>query len=161
MEEENLDTVESTNDTEEAATEAEGTETESTEEVDAAKLAETNKKLYARLKKTEEELKQYKTAKPELKTPPAADVEEVVLKAQGMAPELLTQLKEVAALKKISLLDAQSDKVFVAIKNDFDKEQKSKAAALGSSRGSGSQKVQKTLMTPGLSREEHKKLLQG
>jgi hypothetical protein len=94
----------------------------------------------------------------ETQTPAAVDVEETVLKAQGMAPELLAQLKDVAALKKVSLIEAQKQPLFVAAKEEFEKAEKSKAASVGSSRGSGSKQVVKTLNTPGLSKEDHKAL---
>lgn len=89
------------------------------------------------------------------------DVDERILKAQGMNPELLKQLKDIAALKKVSLIDAQTDELFVAVKAQFEKEEKRKAAQVGASRGSGSVQVRKTLNTPGLSREEHMKLVKG
>lgn len=92
---------------------------------------------------------------------PVVDVDERVLKAQGMSDELLKQLKDVAALREVSLIDAQKDDLFVAIKEKFDKEQKTKAAALPPSRGSGSKKADKDLSTPGLTRDEHKALVMG
>lgn len=92
--------------------------------------------------------------------PPAADVDERILKAQGMSDELLTTLKKVASLNGTSLIDAQTDDLFVAAKEKFEKAQKSRAASMGASRGSGSPAPKKDLGTPGLSREEHKKLVQ-
>lgn len=132
--------------------------------IDEEAIVERNKKLYARTKKAEADAKAAKNQtvpapKPEAPaTPQAPNVEEVVLKAQGMAPELLSQLKDIAALRGVSLLDAQSDPLFVAVKSEFEKAEKSKAAAVGVSRGSGSQKAKPSLATPALSREDHKAL---
>lgn len=83
------------------------------------------------------------------------DVDERILKSQGMPTELLTQLKKVASIEGLSLLDAQADPLFVAMKEKFEKEKRIKDASLGSSRGSGGAKARKTPTTPGLTREEH------
>lgn len=83
------------------------------------------------------------------------DMDERILKSQGMPNELLTQLKKVAAIEGLSLLDAQADPLFVAMKEKFEKEKRIKDASLGSSRGSGSAKARKSPSTPGLTREEH------
>lgn len=89
---------------------------------------------------------------------PQPNVEEVVLQANGMPDELLTQLKKVAAINGTNLIKAQNDPIFVAVKEKFEKEQKQKDASLPASRGSGTVKAQKSLATPGLSRDEHRKL---
>lgn len=93
--------------------------------------------------------------------PSSVNVEETVLKAQGMPNELLTQLKKVASLEGISLIDAQKNDLFVAVKDKYEKAQTTKAASVGTSRGSGKVSVKKTVNTPGLSREEHKALVRG
>lgn len=87
-----------------------------------------------------------------------SNVEEIVLQANGMSDELLVQLKKVAAINGTSLIKAQNDPIFVAVKEKFEREKKSSSASLGASRGSGAAKVQKGLNTPGLSREEHMRL---
>lgn len=92
---------------------------------------------------------------------PSIDVDERILKANGMDDELLKQLKDVAKLRNISLIDAQKDDLFVAIKSRYEKEETSKKASVRSSRGSGSVEAKKTLQTPGLTKEEHKALLKG
>ena len=89
-----------------------------------------------------------------------SNVEEIVLQANGMSDELLTQLKKVAAINGTSLIKAQNDPIFVAVKEKFEREKKSSAASLPATRGAGSAKVQKTANTPGLSREEHMRLVQ-
>ena len=76
-----------------------------------------------------------------------------------MSDELLGELKAVAQARGIkSLIKAQTDPIFVAVKEKFEKDQKAKDASLPASRGSGSAKVKKDFNTPGLTREEHKEL---
>lgn len=87
-----------------------------------------------------------------------SNVEEIVLQANGMSDELLTQLKKVAAINGTSLIKAQNDPIFVAVKEKFERETKQESASLGASKGAGGTKVQKTFATPGLSAEEHKKM---
>ena len=171
MEEENIVELDTTNESEEgteeetldapvAETEEEVVET--TPEVDVDKLQATNKKLFERAKKAEAELKALRpkvVAKPVSPASPTASVEETVLLAQGMPEELMNQLKKVAQVTGQSLIKAQTDSIYVAVKEKFEKEQKSKDASLGASRSSGNVKARKTLNTPGLSREEHKKMV--
>lgn len=87
------------------------------------------------------------------------NVEETVLLANGMSEELLGELKAVAAVRKTSLIKAQSDPIFVAVKDNYEKVRKQESASLPASRGSGQVKARKTFNTPGLSREEHKALI--
>jgi len=90
---------------------------------------------------------------------PAVDVDERILKANGMPDELLTKLKDIAAFRKVNLIDAQKDALFVAEKAQFDKDELSKKASVRSSRGSSVPQAEKTINTPGLTRAEHKALL--
>jgi hypothetical protein len=143
-------------------TEAEEVVAETTPEVDVDALQATNKKLFERAKKAEAELKALRpkvVAKPAQAPSPTASVEETVLLAQGMSEELLGELKAIAQVRKTSLIKAQTDFLFVAAKEKFEKEQKSKDASLGASRSSGSVKAKKTPNTPGLTREEHYALI--
>lgn len=90
------------------------------------------------------------------------NIEEVVLLANGMPEELLTELKAVAKARGItSLIKAQNDSIFVAVKDQFEKDKKQKDASLGASRGAGATKVKKDFATPGLSREDHRKMVLG
>ena len=167
MEDENIVELDTSNESEEETVEetletpVEETEEESPEEtpeVDIDALQATNKKLFERAKKAEAKLKelQPKAVEPKVQSQPAStNVEETVLLAQGMSEELLGELKAVAAVRKTSLIKAQADPIFVAVKEKLEKEQKSSAAGLGASRGSGNIKARKTANTPGISREEH------
>lgn len=169
---ENLD---SPTETEEVDTESTGTDTEETDapseaDVDVAKLQETNKRLFERAKKAEAEAKALKASQPKqqkpasqpapkTEPPSSLSVEETVLRANGMSPELLKQLKAVAQVRGIGLIDAQADPIFVAVKEKLEKEQKQKEATLPASKGSGTSKPKKDVSTPGLSEAEHKRLV--
>lgn len=146
QDEEQVDTVE----VEEVEGSAETIETEE----DALAKAQAEAAKYRRLFEKSQK-KPAEQTKPQA-TP--ANVEEVVLLANGMDESLMEQLKKVAAVNGTSLLKAQNDPIFVAVKEKFEREKKSSSASLGASRGSGGAKVQKSLSTPGLSREEHMRL---
>lgn len=92
------------------------------------------------------------------KTQPNETVEETVLKAQGMAPELLKELKAIAKVRGVGLIEAQSDILFKTIKTDFEKKQKIKDASLGSSKGSGTKEEKKTFSTPNIPDDEHEQM---
>jgi hypothetical protein len=144
QDEEQVDTVE--------VVEEESSDSIETEE-DALAKAQAEAAKYRRLfEKTQ------KAKAPEQTTATPSNVEEVVLLANGMDETLMEQLKKVAAINNTSLIKAQNDPIFVAVKEKFEREKKSSNASLGASRGSGQAKVQKGFSTPGLSREEHMKL---
>lgn len=149
QDEEQVDTVE-------VVEEDEASDTDIETEADALAKAQAQAAKYRRLyEKTQK-------AKPEQTKPQATplNIEETVLLANGMEETLLETLKKVAAVNGTSLIKAQNDPIFVAVKEKFEREKKSSNASLGASRGSGSVKAQKSLSTPGLSREEHMKLAQ-
>ena len=126
-------------------------------------LQATNKKLFERAKKAEAELKALKGAPKPADAKPSSplSVEETVLLAQGMPEALVTELKAIAKLRKTTMLKAQTDPIFVAVKEKFEKDKKQRDASLPGSRGAGGAKPQKTFTTPGLSREEHKAMVLG
>jgi L-lactate utilization protein LutC len=113
--------------------------------------------ILARAKKAEEQLKALKPQadKPEPKHD-YPDVDERILKANGMPDELLKELKTIARARETNLIDAQNDVLFKLIKENFEKETKQKEASLGSSKGSGNAQAKKSPSTPGISRDEHK-----
>lgn len=140
-------------------------ELDNTEDVEALKANAKKqndfaRQAVARAKKAEDELKILKKPKesPAPVAPPQANVEETVLLATGLPEELLGELKAVAQVRKVSLIKAQTDPIFVAVKEKFEKDQKQKNASLGVSRGSGQAKPKITLSTPNLTREQHKAL---
>ncbi len=127
-------------------------------EIDVAQLQATNKKLYERAKNAEAALKAAK-ANPAPSQP--ANVEESVLRANGVDEELIEELKLRAPGHGGSLIKAQKDPKYIAVKEKFEKDQKSKEASLPGSRGAGSVKAQKTFNSPGLSRDEHRAMVLG
>lgn len=148
----------------------ENTEENTGDHSDLAEQLELERKakqqLTARAKKAEADLKELKTqldkqssdnseGKQSIATP---DVDERVLKANGMADELLKELKVVAQVRGVGLIEAQSDPVFASIRENYEKEVKAKEASLGTSKGSGQPKPKKDFNTPGLSKDEHKEL---
>lgn len=151
--------VDTTTDTEETVTtdttETDDSTTEPTVDVEA--LQATNKKLFERAKKAEADLKVLKgTQKPvEAQATPQLNVEETVLLAQGVSEELIAELKLRAPKYGGSLIKAQNDPLYVAVKEKFEKDEKQSKASMGAARGAGTAKVQKNFATPGLSREEH------
>lgn len=141
------ETVEETVETPADSTE----ETLETPAVDVEQLQATNKKLFERAKKAEADLKALKGTAQQA----SPNVEETVLLATGMPEALLSELKAVAAVRKVSLLKAQADPIFVAVKEKFEKDQKREDASLPASRGAGAVKPKKDFTVPGLTREEH------
>ena len=118
--------------------------------------------VFARAKKAEAELKELK------KTPAEApqttnnnpltpdEIDARVLRLQGMDTDVLEALKKVAKINGTSLIEAQTDSVFVAMKSKIEAEKVSEQAKLGASKGSGTQRKQKTFNTQGLTDAEHK-----
>lgn len=167
MEEDNLG-VNPTNDTAEETVETldatPSEETLETPEVDVEQLQATNKKLFERAKKAEADLRALKssgsTPPAQSTSPQSVSVEETVLLANGMSEELLNELKAVAKARGISsLIKAQTDSIFVAVKEKFERDLKQREASLPASRSSGAAKVKKSPRTPGLSRDDHKKMV--
>ena len=87
-----------------------------------------------------------------------ATMEKTILKSQGMSDELLNELVALSKVRGKSLLDTQSDPIFIALKESKEKEEKSAKANLGASKGSGSVKKGKDFNTPNLTEEEHKEM---
>lgn len=113
------------------------------------------KKLQAILdRKTRQSEKQ----KAPLTTNKPTDVEETVLRAQGMSTEELAMLKKVATVNGTSLIDARKDELFTTWKEKEEREQAAQKARLGASKGAGSKSQPVTLNTPGLTPEQHKEL---
>lgn len=142
----------------------EGETLETEPEVDIAQLQATNKKLFERAKKAEADLKALKD-KPTAKTATAKpassiDIEETVLLANGMDEELLGQLKKVAQVQGVSIIKAQADPLFVAVKELFEKNKKQSQASMGASRGSGQVKARPTFKTPGLTEAQHREMVE-
>jgi uncharacterized protein YuzE len=151
-------TVEETG-AEEAVVESQSDDTTVTPDAELAKAKAEAAKYRRLFEKTQ--------AKPTVATPKAPqtaspfNVEETVLLANGMNEDLMVELKAVAKVRGISLIKAQTDPIFVAVKEKFEKDKKRDDASLPASRNSGGVKARKTVSTPGLSREEHMALVKG
>jgi hypothetical protein len=136
---------------------AEESQGETKEETAEDKLAKAEAEAAKWRRLFEKASKPSKVEAPSLAS--TAPVEETVLLAQGMSEELLTELKAVAQVRKTTLIKAQSDPIFVSIKEKYEKDAQTKNASLPASRGSGQMKAQKTFTSPGLTREEHRKMV--
>lgn len=118
------------------------------------------KKAEADLKKAKESQPPQKKDEPALSQASPTNVEETVLLANGMDEELLGELKAVATVRKTSLIKAQTDPIFVAVKEKFEKDKKSQQASMSVSRGSATVKPKKDFKTAGLSRDEHRSMVE-
>jgi hypothetical protein len=163
MDNTNIDNTESTNGeevvvtdtTEDTGSEVELTlEEDTTEEVDVAKLQEINKKLFARAKKAEELLKTSKTQVKQVAQPKKEQNinneqpltrEEAILIAKGYEESELVRIKAIAKGNNCSLLDATKDEMFVLWKEKQEVENKKAKSSLGSSKGSGSVRAEKSV----------------
>lgn len=90
---------------------------------------------------------------------PTTDPIEAALRVNGMSKELLEQLKKVSQVTGKDLIDAQSDDLFIAIKEKSEKEVKREQASLPASRGAGAVKAKVSFNTPNLTKEQHKALI--
>jgi hypothetical protein len=99
---------------------------------DYRKLEATNKKLYARLKKAEEEAKRLVVKEPIINQEQSIR-EELVLIAKGEDEEVIEKAKAFAKSLNISLKEALSDPAIVAFKEKKLEDNKKKSAQLGGS----------------------------
>jgi hypothetical protein len=83
------------------------------------------------------------------------NIEEVVLRAQGVDQDSLNYLKKVAAINNTSLIDAQSDELFQAFKEKREREIKSEKARLGVTRGSTKSEPKKVFSNAGIPEKDH------
>lgn len=145
-------------------------EQDDTEDVEVLKeqleqAREANRQISARAKRAEDKLKvkppQAKPVTENKPTQPASlNVEETVLLANGMAEELVEELKLRAPKYGGSLIKAQADPYYVAVKEQFEKTKKQEQASMPASRASGSVKPKKDFKTPGLTEAERKQMFE-
>lgn len=138
-------------------------EAEDKSEDESPKFTEHEKKIFARMKKAEAELKALKAQKPAIKkiknnveTTDYITREEAVLLAKGFEDEDIEVAKSLAKGFNIPLNQAVKHDVFTAYKTKKDNEAKKQKANLGASKGSGSKT--ETGVKPGMTEEEHKAL---
>lgn len=119
--------------------------------------------LTARAKRAEAELKQFKTTSqnPTQNTTSNLTPEDIrveILRSEGTPSDEIEELKTIAKMKNITVIEAKETTYFKAYKAEKDERERSERAKLGVSTRSGQQKAQKTFNTPGLSPAEHKQL---
>lgn len=117
--------------------------------------------VLARAKKAEAELKKTKSAPTKTADTTSAPLSEDVvdsriLKSQGMADELLSELKTIAKLRGKTMMECTEDPIFLALKENHEKE--AKKVKLPAGRGSAPVKKAKDFSAKGLTPEEHKAL---
>jgi hypothetical protein len=119
---------------------------------------------YRHFKKWEKSQGQPQTPQPkasvQTQNPSPVNMQELILQDKGVPDELIDELKLRAPKYGGSLIKAQNDPNFIAVKERYEKDKKSENASLPASRGSSAVRVQKTFTTPGLSRDEHKKMIE-
>lgn len=120
--------------------------------------------VVARAKRAEAELRELKALKEKAsngsitKTNSLSEeeVDAKILKSQGMADDLIQELKVIAKARGKSILDTLTDPIFTAIKQQKETAAKEQKAKLGASKGSGSVKKEKSFNSAGLTDDEHK-----
>ena len=137
------------------------------DEIEAEKLRELNKKLFERAKKAEAEAKALKMERAKLDevSKSAQDIKaqlnpELIAKEirllATLEDEEITEAKDIARGKNISLEEALKTKSFLAFQRELKIEERKEKAKLSASKGS-SQEEQKSFK-PGLTADEHKAL---
>lgn len=117
--------------------------------------------VLARAKKAEEALKKAAPATNITKSSSVSseEIDAKILKVQkGYSDDLINELKAVAKARGTTILNADSDPIFLAIKSEHDTRTKAEKAKLGASKGSGSVKREKSFDSPDLTDEEHRQL---
>lgn len=162
--EENLDLEQVTQDEELdldlSTDETESTEEQSTDETTEQKLAKAEAEANKWRRLAQKNQKKPEVVRPKVDSKPSpVSVDERILKSQGMTEDLIEELKVIAEIRGLGLIEAQTDHLFVATKEKYERDQQARRASLGSSRGSGQPAPKKGLDTPNLSRDEHKELM--
>jgi len=152
----------------EESTEVEQTETkEESESQDSqlttliGSLKRQNKQLQKQLDEKEKAPK-VEEPKTELQTetPTGLSRDEAILFAQGLSEEEVQYADKISKIDGVSLTEAVKTSIFKSWKTENEKAAKAQEASLGSSKGSGVKKAEKSFTTPGLSDDDHKALFQ-
>lgn len=137
---------------------------EETEDIEALKVKlaeaeEAKRQITARAKAAEAKLKEKPAPQPITNALSKDDTELLILASQGLNdPELIGELKALAKIRGKSLIETQTDPIFIAMKAAREETAKVEKAKLGASKGSGGIRRGKDLNTPGLSDAEHREL---
>ena len=142
---------------EEAETEtttSEESEEETQEEAKTTDWEAEAKKLRAILERKSKKVEK----KPAPATQSVETVEEIVLRTQGMEDDLIEPLKKLAKINGQTLVEAQKDPLFIALKEKREAEKKSQEASMGAARGSAQKSPKISFNTPGITDAQHKEL---
>lgn len=132
--------------------------TEKGDETDYKKIAEDQRK---RAEIAEGELKKAKATKSEDETSKKgedksnnaqADPDELRLIARGLSDDEISEAKDIAKGKGISLMEALKTPVFKAFQNDLKEQEKKEKAKLNASKGSGSGDSDKNEFEPDITK---------
>jgi hypothetical protein len=151
-----INTTEDTDDTSEDTTTDENDVDVESLRAELERERQAKLQITARAKRAEAEVKALKQKSPN--PVPTENVDERILRSQGLPDDLLKELRVIAQIRNTGLIEAQADPVFKALKDNYDKEIKIKEASLPSSKGSGRAEVKKDFKTANLPREEHMKM---
>lgn len=143
--------------------ENEATDVDTTDEVSGGfdRITEQNKKLYARAKKAEEEVKELKNKlsdyKPNNNSQEANSLtrEEAILFAQGLSDQDVSLLSKISKVEGVSLLEAKDSDVFKLQQEAQAKKKREEEATLKATKGST---ITKNVNIGQLGEDEHKKL---
>lgn len=132
------------------------------QEIHTARVNESEKARVAREEadKAKKDLEEAQKAKPEEKKedPKQPDIsEELKLIARGLSDEEISRAKKVAKGEDITLTEALQSEMFLAWQKDHKAKLAAEASKLGPAGGS-SQGLPVEGITPGMSKEEHKKI---
>lgn len=153
---ENVDVEETTNSNEDSVEETQE-DTEALQE----KLDQTEKaksQILARAKKAEDELKKLKESKTEshITNPDPYFEERIELLATGIPRKVLDEAQSIAKGKGITLTKAMEEPIVQTFQADLKEKERKEKAKLGASKGSG-ESQNESLVTEGMSREDHQK----
>jgi len=161
MNNENIENINSTND-ETIEEEVENVEnTEDTNSGDFDKIEEQNKKLYARAKRAEDEVKELKNKlsnyKPNNNSQEANTLtrDEAILFAQGLGEKDVSLLNKISKVEGISLLEAKESEVFKLHQETQAKKKREEETSLRATKGSN---ITKNTDISNMDRDAHKKL---
>lgn len=137
--------------------------TPSEDAVDVEKLKETNRRLYARLKEAETEVKKIKStsAQKTSNSKPANYEADLLRVAKGYDDELIGTLEVISKGSGKTLIQAQEDPMFKLLLAKIQEEERANKAKLGASKGSSQhQAVSIKNMTPAEHKEYVKEMMQ-
>jgi hypothetical protein len=157
---------------EETSTETETVDNEQSDE-ELEKIRQIAEDQKRRAEKAERKLRELQAQNKGIKTEPKSEEqkevktsgdsltkEEAILYARGLSEAEVERVKSIAKIEGESPLVAAESDYFKIWKEKEDKKREAQDTQLGASRGSAKSKPKKEAGSPGLSRDEHKALVQ-